>query len=290
MVAELREAEFASAKAKAEEIENAQPFNQPSAAADFEYWAKMSYWSVDEAVALSFGKSPIHANPKVLQPNVASRFALLFNSRRALFARALEMGQLYDKTLPTVMLAWAQRMQIDFPSALADAVERIGGQIADWKSLFDKMKAARDEALTELSAEREGRLSDMRERKITFDEFAANQRELIDGYNGLLAGKDEQLGEQRDAIAELNERLVAQNESAKESDRPLQSRERESLLKLVLGLAIKGYGYNAKAGRASQTKEIADDLAALGMPLDVDTVRKYLSEAKPLLPPDLDRQ
>lgn len=33
-------------------------FNKPEAQADFEYWSKMSHWTLDEAIALSFGKNP----------------------------------------------------------------------------------------------------------------------------------------------------------------------------------------------------------------------------------------
>ena len=56
-------------------------------------------------------------------------------------------------------------------------------------------------------------------------------------------------------------------------------KERESLLKLVIGMAIKGYGYDPAALKSDKVKEIADDLALLGLSIDTDTVRKYLKEA-----------
>jgi hypothetical protein len=62
-------------------------------------------------------------------------------------------------------------------------------------------------------------------------------------------------------------------------DKPLGNRERDTLLKLVIGMAIKGYGYDSKALKSDQTKVIADDLASLGISMDTDTVRKYLKEA-----------
>ena len=62
-------------------------------------------------------------------------------------------------------------------------------------------------------------------------------------------------------------------------------RERNSLLKLIIGMAIKGYTYDPKAGRTGIVREIASDLEQLGISLDDDTIRKYLSEAKELLPP-----
>ena len=70
-------------------------------------------------------------------------------------------------------------------------------------------------------------------------------------------------------------------------DRPeksLTTRERDSLLKLVIGMAVGGYSYDATAFRSEHPAEIANDLAIAGVPLDVDTVRKWLKEAADLLP------
>ena len=68
--------------------------------------------------------------------------------------------------------------------------------------------------------------------------------------------------------------------------KPFNLRERESLLKLILGMAIKGYSYDPKATKSKEIGEIAGDLQTLGLALDEDTVRKYLNEAKGLLPSD----
>jgi hypothetical protein len=64
----------------------------------------------------------------------------------------------------------------------------------------------------------------------------------------------------------------------------LGERERTSLLKLIIGMAMGGYGHDPKASKSKATKEIADDLDRLGIGLDADTVRKYLREARDLLP------
>lgn len=63
----------------------------------------------------------------------------------------------------------------------------------------------------------------------------------------------------------------------------LKTRERETLLKLVIGMAIKGYRYDPKAARNNATSEIADDLEALGIGLDTDTIRKWLIQGTVLL-------
>jgi hypothetical protein len=50
-------------------------------------------------------------------------------------------------------------------------------------------------------------------------------------------------------------------------------------------MAVVGYVYDPKMSRSTATKEIADDLHTAGVPLDVDTVRKWLVAAAELLPP-----
>lgn len=69
------------------------------------------------------------------------------------------------------------------------------------------------------------------------------------------------------------------------TDKPLTTTERNTLLKLVIGMAMKGYSYDPAASKSTAVKEIADDLAKLGMPVTDDTVRKYLKGAvKTVLP------
>jgi hypothetical protein len=85
--------------------------------------------------------------------------------------------------------------------------------------------------------------------------------------------------------ADLSARIVdLESAESRESEKPLGARQRDSLLKLIIGMAIKGYGYDPRAGRSGITREIADDLRLAGLSLDEDTIRKYLNEAKELLP------
>lgn len=63
------------------------------------------------------------------------------------------------------------------------------------------------------------------------------------------------------------------------------TRERDSLLKLVIGMAVKGYAFDPKATRSKAATEIRSDLEQLGLSLSDDTIRKYLREGADLLPP-----
>jgi len=71
---------------------------------------------------------------------------------------------------------------------------------------------------------------------------------------------------------------------------PLTTTERNTLLKLVIGMAVKGYSHDPAASKSNAPKEIADDLAELGMTITDDTVRKYLKQAADNVLPAKQRQ
>lgn len=92
-------------------------------------------------------------------------------------------------------------------------------------------------------------------------------------------------------LKQHNEAMTAEFESARmrngrvgEADR-FSEREKNSLLKLVIGMAVGGYGFAPTSGRTKTTTDITADLERAGVPLDPDTVRKWLRAAAELLPP-----
>lgn len=75
------------------------------------------------------------------------------------------------------------------------------------------------------------------------------------------------------------------------TDKPLSTKERETMLKLIIGMAIDAYKYDPTAPKSLLTGEGVDSLHANlsvhGISVDPDTIRKYLKEAKEHLPPQL---
>ena len=83
-------------------------FNLPNAAADFEYWSKMAHWTLDEALALSFGKNPKVVSWKSLEKIISytSPFVLQFRKNAAKYIepdepdppldQAVDCSNLYD--------------------------------------------------------------------------------------------------------------------------------------------------------------------------------------------------
>jgi hypothetical protein len=155
------------------------------------------------------------------------------------------MQQLYDPVLPGFYIAWAKRNEIAFPADLEAAVVARGEQIGDWKSRHDELRSR-------------------------FDAMAASNEELREGVRNYQA-----------TIAELESKLNA----APAAERGLLGKERESVLRLIIGMAVGGYRYDPNATRSKVVADITSDLTNAGVELTDDTVRKWLREAAELLPP-----
>lgn len=126
---------------KADREEQQRFFNHPAATADYVHWSKAAHWTLEEAVALSFGKNPEVVTWKRIQAYTnTSLFASQYAKTRDLVLRAKAMNQLYDPVLPGFYLAWARRLEINAPIELLEQINKRGVLVADWKENFDKLK------------------------------------------------------------------------------------------------------------------------------------------------------
>ncbi|OUS34125.1 hypothetical protein A9Q94_17300 [Rhodobacterales bacterium 56_14_T64] len=67
------------------------------------------------------------------------------------------------------------------------------------------------------------------------------------------------------------------------------SRERQTLYKLIIAMAVDFYGYEPKASRSPFPKELEGILDRLGLPVSDDTIRQKLKEAAELLDQDVEK-
>ena len=112
---------------------------------NFAYWAKIPHWTLDEALALVFGKDPEVGTWKRVD---ARDFPFIREYRRVerLALRAKDLLQPGNEVPPSSFLAWAKRNEIEVPPELVREVESQGVLIADCKDLYDKLKAQFDES------------------------------------------------------------------------------------------------------------------------------------------------
>jgi hypothetical protein len=78
-------------RVEAERQEKERFFNQPRPRADIRHWSKAAHWTLDEAIALSFGKAPEVVKWEKIQPFLQiSQFAFQYGRVRDLALRALQ--------------------------------------------------------------------------------------------------------------------------------------------------------------------------------------------------------
>lgn len=118
------------------------------------------------------------------------------------------------------------------------------------------------------------------------------QGQYLDSLRAYSVGNIEPLRQTIDALKLVNEPVPDLHAPVPfdGGDKPLHTKERNTLLKLVIGMAIDSYQFDPKGAKSAVPKQIADDLAKHGISIDDDTVRKYLKQAADTVLPGNPRQ
>lgn len=251
-----------------EESDQRRFFNQSDAEADFDYWSKIPGWKVDEAIALTLNKNPKIVNPERLKEvlNYTSPFVQKYNEIRELVSRTRSAGLFTDSTIvthtdhiiPHKYVQWAQNADIGFPKELADKVLRFHEANKPPKTALEK---------TLENLERRGRKNPI--------DIGKEQIEMVLKRKGPLTQKAEGLSKGNSSQSK---------KTAKPRPKAAYTKEQETLMKLIIGMAVDGYGYNPEASRSPFPKELEGILNQLGISVSDDTVRKWLKESSELLP------
>jgi hypothetical protein len=284
-LSEVRERAMSCSKAETQRAvekdaleESVRFFNLDHTKTNVEHWSRMSTWLIDEATALSLGRDPRSVTWDKVQPYVLiSPFAAIYRDRRDILIRALKAGQLWESTVPGVFLTWAERMRVDIPDNLKSAILTLGVQVADWKTLYDRQIEITDRNTKQCQTMSGKYVSDLNDAAALYKKTVTEFSNTIEQYKNQISLIEESSRNSMDNTSDI------QKISSPETG--LKTRERDSLLKMVIGMAVKGYAYKPNANRNNAVSEIADDLQKLGISLDPDTVRRYLNEARNLLPP-----
>jgi hypothetical protein len=257
------------ARAEAEEAERF--FNQPYSNADFDHWSKMAYWTIEEAIALSLGKNPEYVDWKKIESyKQVSPLVRDYSKRRDLAKRAVAIKQLTDGVIPGFFLGWANRNELSTPEELVQLVEKRGQAIADWPTLLKNCQDEHSKTITWWSEKQ----------KETLDWAKEQQSKALEVADNVMEKMSVQVKQRDDIIDDLNAEIAKLHEIANTPIREdLPPKSLQSLLKLILGMAIDGYGYDPKDRRSPIPKELADALSGKGISIDEDTVRKWLKKA-----------
>jgi hypothetical protein len=218
---------------------------------DYEHWLHMPYWWADEGLALMFGKDPEALDWKVLRHLEGySEFVDNFARARERFFQDRRAGIIPFFLPPHLFIAWATDAGFDLPAPL----RRFARRTAELRNYLRQLDA----------------------RHVSNEAPSRGQHHSDRGQSE----SPSRFSDDRTA-GNLSEPSGAPflESSSRAMHVELSTKERATVLKIILGMAVVGYRYNPKASRTSVTKEIADDIHSVGLTIDEDTVRKYLRAA-----------
>lgn len=120
--------------------------NDASEGVDYEFWSRMSGWTVAEAAALL-----LDIDPDRLPEESKDRGTRGWEYRRLfrLLDRARKMEELSSPMTPREFLTWASSNGIKPPEQL-DATVRAGKPHRNWKTRYQAMRRERDSLLAEV--------------------------------------------------------------------------------------------------------------------------------------------
>ena len=124
LVSKVRRSSMSSYKKLSEKQ---QFFNRPEARADFSHWARMEFWSKEEAVALILGKEPNRVSQINLEEynTTNSPFIQEFKRLTQLIDRAVEGKRLPERPTPREFTEWARALNFEVPAKLDEELEQL---------------------------------------------------------------------------------------------------------------------------------------------------------------------
>jgi hypothetical protein len=234
--------------------------------ADFLFWDRIAYWTVEEATALSFGFDPNLANWGELL-SCDHPFTKLYENRRILALRAVEMGQLPKLATPMDYIRWCKSVEIEFNPDLEKMV-RARGEVKVAQRAVNEHPGPK--VLKSLLKMALGMVTVI----YGFDPKApyhSTYQEIAD---------DLQIVKFLVEAESVGRVLIGATDRSNELS---DLGDYETLTKMAVGIAMRHYGYDPADVRSKATQKITDDLLLKNITVDADTVRLRLKEAAALL-------
>ena len=114
---------------------------------------------------------------------------------------------------------------------------------------------------------------------------AEREKARLQQENDQLKEQLKRHAEQKNALLEKTEQIgKLQAENDRLNAELGSGKGKNTLLKMIAGMAISGHGINIHSERIEGISELADDLAEAGAPLDPKTISDRLKEAAQLIP------
>lgn len=101
-----------------------------------------------------------------------------------------------------------------------------------------------------------------------------DMKKMLDDRNAEIA----ELIEQNKQLFQERDDLIERGKRDGQASKPLHPKEKQSMLKLIYGMAVAYHGYDPDLSRSGTVKSIRHDLATKGIEMDDETILKFLRE------------
>lgn len=280
----------------------------------FSEYASRPYWSIEEAVALSFGLDPDWVFKKgkesasLLLPNSLHINKLKGRLKWALNSHEIESSVgIYDKETPLIkpadFISWAKSVGISLPEKLVVfALSTIGEDIntnLDIQSYEEKITTLKHE-LNQCQLR-----CDHLEKEKKFNEKPLLTQEKESLYKMLAAAivhaydydpskkKNDKLSKMRKALNDIGHslddgtirtRLDVAKDFIPSGVSSNISGKKETLHKIIAGLLVDGLGYGPTAKENSIFDDVNNALGKIKQKFDLDTIKEVINQASRYVP------
>lgn len=245
--------------------------------ADLVHWARMPFWTPEQAAALSLGKNPdlITWDACVGKASYYP-FCAEFLKRCTLAYSWSGTDLLPDPASPVDAIEWMIQLKLIYPNELQKAVELVGGRPTNWKAihanLAQRFESLRSEYMATLDRHAEAIL-EKDEQLAEYASWVENARAHFDLQATVIEGLESAntlLQDERDRFEE--EVLAHRHEQ-------LGERSRGTYEKIILAFSIEELGFQPGGGPSPIPAEIAAMTDKQGFGVSSETVSKRLREA-----------
>lgn len=222
---------------------------------DYAFWLRAAYWTSEEGAALALGIDPTLIDNQVLNAlGLESDLYHKYKQLCELATRAKKIGRLEEFPNPIAFLEWVQA--IDFTKIPEEI------QVERTHSIFRSYSM--------------DLLDDASEPFSSIIDYKLSYEGLEKTYYKLLEKFEESERDRWEEQEFEDEMSWYKNES---KGRVFEERQRKTMLKILLSLAVKKFRFNPNNKRSSASKNIASTTELCGLSVTDETIREHLKSA-----------
>ncbi|EBA03203.1 hypothetical protein RB2150_17664 [Rhodobacterales bacterium HTCC2150] len=222
---------------------------------DYSFWLRAGYWTIEEGAALVLGINPVHV--EILNNSTVGFDDDMYRKYQQLCElgiRAKKIGRIEEFPNPISYLEWVQA--IDFSKIPEDLL------VARANAIFNSPSRN----LFRETAEPFSSIID----------YKQSYEGLEKAYYGLLERLDErerELWEGQEIDSEMHLHLSGGKANV------FEERQRKTMLKILLSVAVNKFRYNPNNKRSSTSKNMASTTDLCGLSVTDETIREHLKSA-----------